>query len=164
MTALSAFLAFVDIGVQINVGYIAIKHRPSSLNRTIGKLWAHTDCVSSLKVHVWRGRNWHMQHLYTLDFSGFDKIKSFERFTISLILRDQRCGKHRHSFLKWSTLRMFTRSRGAHHQSAHTIPLLTSLYTRPGSQSKMIKSLQQSLSREGRVNQDDADLEVRLTN
>jgi len=41
-----------------------------------------------------------MQHLYTLDFSGFDKIKSFERFTISLILRDQRCGKHRHSFFE----------------------------------------------------------------
>jgi hypothetical protein len=45
--SLPAFLAFVDIGVKVDIGYVTVKHRTSGLDHTIRKLGAHAHRVST---------------------------------------------------------------------------------------------------------------------
>jgi hypothetical protein len=45
--SLPALLAFVDIGIKVDIGYVTVKHRTSGLNHTIRKLWAHAYRVST---------------------------------------------------------------------------------------------------------------------
>jgi hypothetical protein len=44
--ALPALLAFVDVGVKVNIGDVTVEQGTSSLDHAIRKLWAHADCVS----------------------------------------------------------------------------------------------------------------------
>jgi hypothetical protein len=44
--ALSTLLAFVDVGVEIYIGDVAVKHRPRSLDHAIRELWADTYGMS----------------------------------------------------------------------------------------------------------------------
>jgi hypothetical protein len=44
--ALSTLLSFVDVGVKIDVGDVAVKHRPSGLDHAIRELWADTYGMS----------------------------------------------------------------------------------------------------------------------
>jgi hypothetical protein len=59
-----ALLAFVDIGVKVDIGYETVKHRTSGLDHTIRKLRAHAHRVCDASD--------------ALDFSNFDKIKGFD--------------------------------------------------------------------------------------
>jgi len=47
IAALPALLAFVDVGVKVDIGNVTVEHRASSLDHAIGKLWAHANCVSA---------------------------------------------------------------------------------------------------------------------
>jgi hypothetical protein len=53
--ALPTLLAFVDVGVKVNIGDVTVEHRTSSLDHAIRKLWARADCVSV--GHFQRGQN-----------------------------------------------------------------------------------------------------------
>ncbi len=54
---LSTVLAFVDVRVEVNVGYVAVEHGTSGFDHAIGRLWAHADCVSAERIlkRVYRG-------------------------------------------------------------------------------------------------------------
>jgi allantoicase len=45
--SLPALLAFVDIGIKVDIGYETVKHRTSGLDHTIRKLGAHAHRVST---------------------------------------------------------------------------------------------------------------------
>jgi hypothetical protein len=45
--SLPALLAFVDIGVKVDIGYVTVKHRTSGFDHTIRKLRAHAHRVST---------------------------------------------------------------------------------------------------------------------
>jgi hypothetical protein len=46
--ALSTLLAFVDVGVEIDIGDVAVKHRPRGLDHAIRELWANTYGMSKV--------------------------------------------------------------------------------------------------------------------
>jgi hypothetical protein len=45
--SLPALLAFVDIGIKVDIGYVTVEHRTSGLDHTIRKLRAHAYRVST---------------------------------------------------------------------------------------------------------------------
>ena len=46
MAALPTLLAFVDVGVKVDIGDVTVEHRTSSLDHAIRKLWADAYRVS----------------------------------------------------------------------------------------------------------------------
>ena len=48
--ALSALLALIDVGVEVDIWYVAVENGTSRLDHAIGELWAHANCMSAERI------------------------------------------------------------------------------------------------------------------